>query len=169
MEHKTRTKALSWLLSLALMLGLMPGMSLTALAADDGKYREYAWNEASKTLSYEDKDVPAGVTELATDTTAWEDGKWYTVPQGGITIGSRIAVTGTANLILRDGATLTASKGITVNSGNTINIYAQSEGTGVLSAGNTDNAAGIGGGARYQSGGTVNIHGGKITATGGAP
>ena len=33
MIHKTRTKALSWLLSLALVLGLMPGMSLTAYAA----------------------------------------------------------------------------------------------------------------------------------------
>ena len=35
MEHKTRTKALSWLLSLALVLGLMPGMSLTAYAGTD--------------------------------------------------------------------------------------------------------------------------------------
>lgn len=33
MKHKTRTKALSWLLSLALVLGLMLGMSMTAYAA----------------------------------------------------------------------------------------------------------------------------------------
>ena len=33
MKHKTRTKALSWLLSLALVLSLVPGMSLTAYAA----------------------------------------------------------------------------------------------------------------------------------------
>ena len=33
MKHKTRTKALSWLLSLALVLSLLSGMSLTALAA----------------------------------------------------------------------------------------------------------------------------------------
>ena len=32
MKHKTSTKALSWLLSLALMLSLIPGMSLTAYA-----------------------------------------------------------------------------------------------------------------------------------------
>ena len=32
MKHKTRTKALSWLLSLTLMLSLLPGMSLPAYA-----------------------------------------------------------------------------------------------------------------------------------------
>ena len=32
MKHKTRTKALSWLLSLALALSLLPGMSLPAYA-----------------------------------------------------------------------------------------------------------------------------------------
>ena len=35
MKHKTRTKALSWLLSLALMLGLLPALSAPALAADN--------------------------------------------------------------------------------------------------------------------------------------
>ena len=35
MKHKTRTKAMSWLLSLALMLSLVPGMSLTAYATTD--------------------------------------------------------------------------------------------------------------------------------------
>ena len=35
MKHKTRTKALSWLLSLALALSLVPGLSLTALATND--------------------------------------------------------------------------------------------------------------------------------------
>ena len=85
----------------------------------------------------------------------------------GVTISNRITVTGTANLILRDGATLTASKGITVNSGNTINIYAQIGGTGELNAGSDTSVASIGGGYRGASSGTVNIHGGKITATGG--
>ena len=36
MERKTRTRALSWLLSLALMLSLLPGMSLTAYAGTYG-------------------------------------------------------------------------------------------------------------------------------------
>ncbi|MBQ6755981.1 MAG: hypothetical protein IJP43_03425 [Oscillospiraceae bacterium] len=47
MEHKARTKALSWLLSLALMLGLLPGMSLPAQAAASPKvtldFTDYGW------------------------------------------------------------------------------------------------------------------------------
>ena len=35
MKHKTRTKALSWLLSLALALSLLPGLSLPAQATDE--------------------------------------------------------------------------------------------------------------------------------------
>ena len=291
MEHKARTKALSWLLSLALVLGLMPGMSLTAYADETetllttitatgqeqasystegvatvsfsnlpstatetyGSYYlanwgwwGYGWTATvnaadgytiTKCVFYDDKDRTAtdseapfvvettaedktprvngtpiladqsngikkievyGYAEPATvdpvsymawngselvnktgidacadytvvtsTTTSFADGKWYVV-NSDVTVSERITVTGTANLILRDGAKLTASKGITVNSGNTINIYAQSGGTGELSAGNTTNAAGIGGGERYQSSGTVNIHGGKITANGGS-
>ena len=35
MKHKTGTKALSWLLSLAMLFSLVPGMGLTAYAADE--------------------------------------------------------------------------------------------------------------------------------------
>ena len=38
MKHKARTKALSWLLSLALALSLMPAFSLTAWAGDVTPY-----------------------------------------------------------------------------------------------------------------------------------
>ena len=124
-----------------------------------------AWNGTTLVEKTGD-DACTDYTVVTADTTTFEDGKWYVV-SNSVTVSSRITVTGTANLILRDGATLTASKGITVNSGNTINIYAQIGGTGELNAGSDINVASIGGGARYQSGGTVNIHGGKITATGG--
>ena len=125
-----------------------------------------AWNGTTLVEKTGD-DACTDYTVVTADTTTFEDGKWYVV-SNSVTVSSRITVTGTANLILRDGATLTASKGITVNSGNTINIYAQSAGTGELNAGSDTSVASIGGGARYQSGGTVNIHGGKITATGGS-
>ena len=82
----------------------------------------------------------------------------------------RITISGTVNLILCDGCTLEANKGIEVAKGHTLNIYAQSDGSniGVLKAITTlSNAAGIGGGHDEVSGGTVNIHGGKIESTGG--
>ena len=49
-----------------------------------------------------------------------------------VTIKGRVEVTGTVNLILCDGATLIAWKGITVPKGATLNIYGQSAGTGRL-------------------------------------
>ena len=118
-------------------------------------------------------------TELASGTTSWTDGSWYIVPEGGLTISSRITVNGIVNLILRDDAALTASAGITTT-GATLNIYAQSAGTGALTAtgaygggeynGGSAGIGGIGGGKDVSggSGGTVNIYGGTVTATGGS-
>ena len=122
-----------------------------------------AWNgsvmEENKTANY---------TLVASDTTTWADG-WYVVTND-VTIERRVTVSGTANLILCDDATLTINGGIGVSKDNTINIYAQAAGTGVLiaTANNANKGAGIGG-AGYPGpahGGTINIHGGKITATG---
>ena len=113
----------------------------------------------------------ADATELAADTTSWTDGLWYIAPAGGLTISGRITVNGTVNLILRDGATLTANAGITTTNA-TLNIYAQSAGTGALTAKGSTGCAGIGGrvggyGSNGGAGGTVSIFGGTVTATGG--
>ena len=167
MKHKKKNgrKLLSFLLTLAMLVGLMPGMGLTAFAAG---------------VSYVDGSGTSHtveVTELEAATTNWTDGSWYIVPEGGLTISGRITVNGTVNLILRDGATLTASAGITTTNA-TLNIYAQSAGTGALTAKgsnggfNVGGGAGIGGGGGSNNGnggagGTVNIYGGTVTATGG--
>lgn len=169
MKHKTRTKTLSWLLSLALVLSLVPRMSMTAMADSEVSYQEGSWS--SNSVAFTAK-TAANPTTLANDTTAWGNGNWYVVPAGGVTISTRITVTGTANLILTDGTTLTASKGITVADGNTLNIYAQSEGNNagvLLINGVDDNNSGIGGGttANDRNAGALIIHGGKIVASGG--
>ena len=96
--------------------------------------------------------------------------KWYVV-QGEVTTG-RLNVKGTAHLILADKAKLTATDGVRVARGAELNVYAQSDGDdmGKLVATGTDFVAGIGGidGAYYgEGGGTVMIHGGDVTATGG--
>ena len=149
---------------LSTMTGIVPGMSLTAYAAG---------------VSYVDgsgKSQTADAIELEATTTNWTDGSCYIVPAGGLAISGRIKVNGTVNLILRDGATLTANAGITTTNA-TINIYAQSAGTGALIAtgsngGNeSGGSAGIGGVsgeyANGGAGGNVNIYGGTVTATGG--
>ena len=102
----------------------------------------------------------------------WADGGFY-IASGEVTIPKRVTVDGAVNLILLDGAALTAACGITVNSGSTLNISVGSTGseiagTGALNAnarGQTDELAGIGGNA-HTTGGSVNIYGGEITALG---
>ncbi|WP_028510502.1 hypothetical protein [Ruminococcus sp. NK3A76] len=98
----------------------------------------------------------------------WTSGTY--VVSGEVEIDERITVDGTVDLILTDGAKLTASKGITVVKEsdsviNTLNIFGQAAGTGALIATGAHASAGIGGGLGKQ-GGTVTINGGKVTATG---
>ena len=77
------------------------------------------------------------------------------------------------HLILTNGCTLTAEKGIVVTSTNSLTIYAQSENGGTLNAtGTTDDSgnasAGIGGSTDSLNSGAITIHGGVINATGGS-
>jgi uncharacterized repeat protein (TIGR02543 family) len=96
---------------------------------------------------------------------------WYVV-NDDVTIADRISVSGTVNLILCNGATLTASKGTTVGSDATLNIYAQTNDEATMGAlvadATNDNAnwyAGIGG-VNNTAAGTITINGGKINAYG---
>ena len=94
------------------------------------------WDETQKQLVPNQKS--RSEYELITDnTTTFEDGRWYVV-NSDVTIDERITVNGTAYLILADGATLTANKGITVEDDNALHIYGQSAQTGVLNATGTD-------------------------------
>ena len=102
----------------------------------------------------------------------WNAG-WYAVT-ANTTISGRITVSGEVHLILCDGKTLTAKEGITVSSGNTLNIYGQSLGTGALTANGNAYCAGIGGKINDEgndndkNAGTITIDGGIVTATDGA-
>ena len=136
-----------------------------------------AWDSTAKQLVEKTgDDACADYTVVADSTTAFEDGKWYVVSES-VTVADRITVSGTANLILCDGKTLTASNGITVETDNTLNIFAQSTGEnmGKLTAATTYSTvrnAVIGGiGSNDDSVpanacGTVNIHGGDISTSG---
>ena len=104
-------------------------------------------------------------TLVSTSTTTMANGT-YAV-NSNTSINSRIEVIGTVNLILCDGARLTAPKGLHVPGGVTLNIFAQSAGSGVLNINNVNlNTAGIGGNPD-ENGGTVAIHGGIVTTNGG--
>ena len=148
------------LFSFALILGLMPGLALTVYADQDPvSYME--WNGTA----FEEK-TAEDYTVVDSGTDEFADGGWYVVT-GVVETGSRISVSGSAHLILCDGAKLTAEEGIDVPAGNTLSIYGQSGGTGELESDGDAACAGIGGG-NEDNGGTINIHGGKVTATGGS-
>jgi len=113
------------------------------------------------------------IVGASTTTMGAADTETWCLVSSDVTIGSRITVNGTVHLILCDGATLTASQGITVSSGNKLNIYGQTAGTGALNAtgvkvgGDGTESAAIGSvGGSNNVFGSVTIHGGHITADG---
>ena len=90
-------------------------------------------------------------TAAASDTTVWNGG-WYVVREN-VTIAGSVTTTGNVNLILCDGAKLTASMGITGGNGSRLTIYGQSGGTGTLSLAGTNADISVG---------TLTICGGRI-------
>ena len=109
-------------------------------------------------------------TTVESSSTFWNSG-WFVV-NSNTTISDRITVSGTVNLILTNNATLTASKGITVGSDATLNIYAQTDDEATMGAlvadatnGNANWNAGIGG-VENTDAGMITINGGQINATG---
>ncbi len=101
-------------------------------------------------------------------------GGWYAVTND-LAIPSRVTVSGNVNLILCDGASLTAPKGIEVTEGNSLTIWRQSDATGVLLTGTTngtdatcDSGNAAIGGDSGENAGVVTVNGGNITAVAGA-
>ena len=103
------------------------------------------------------------VVPMTESTAELADG-WYIV-DSDVAVNSVITVKGKANLILADGKTLTAKKGINIAEGE-LNIFCQKNGTGKLSATGVDGDGKKAGTAAIN--GTVNIYGGVINAVGGA-
>ncbi len=165
-------RAFGFLLTMALVLSLLPGMIMTAKAAE---------------------------IVIDSTTTEWKQGNTYVLNEN-IEITGRIVVDGEATLVLNAGCTLTASKGINVAVNNKLIIEGsgtliasanadgqkhragigssqnQNCGTVIINGGtiiaNKDSdgqAAGIGGGlggANGGNGGIIEINGGKVMATG---
>ena len=125
----------------------------------------YLVNDGAKSFTTYSQVQP--VTNRIMTFGTWTTG-WYVV-NCDVTAEDLIAVSGDVNLILENGCTLTASKGILVPEGSSLTIYAQSADEserGSLIANGAENCAGIGG-SDGVNGGTVTINGGHIVATGG--
>ena len=132
----------------------------------------------TKNNKYEKK-VISGIPPVFENNTVWS-APWYEV-DGNVKIDNTIIVKGNVNLILKDGCKLEAKGGIAVNEGNSLTIYAQSNGDDMgelIAEGASVGLAGLGnagiGGCLSEDGvemntliaGDVTVHGGKITAIG---
>ena len=151
------------LLSLACTLVLCLGLPTTALAARSVPYID---GDGNSTTISEATEITSGHTKLTRG--------WYVV-YGDVTISDRITVSGDGsaysltNLILADGCTLTASKGIGVEEGASLNIYGQSEDEGTMGklyASDSISNSAIGADSDFSSttNGPITINGGKIDA-----
>lgn len=148
------------LLSLVCALALYFGLPTPALAA--------------KSVSYIDADGNSNIiseaTEITSDLTQLTRG-WYVV-YGDVTISERITVSGDGsaysltNLILADGCTFTASKGIEIDSGANLVIYAQTEDGGTMGTLRATASTGMSAiRTRSSSSSSITINGGRIEAT----
>ena len=115
-----------------------------------------------------DEQTCSTYTALSSVTATWTG--WY-VADGTVEITGRVTASDDAHLILKDGATLTIPKGITVTEGNSLTIYGQSGGTGQLTIASPEQGyAGIGAyvisSGNATKTGTITINGGTITVDG---
>ena len=169
MKQRTWKKTAAFVLALMLVAaplsqaggegGFFEGTAIVASAADNISYRK--WND---TLNTFETATCASATEITATSSTLSNG-WYVV-NTDVVISSTTYISGEVNLILCDGCTLTAQGGIILRDNSSLTIYGQNGGMGKLNAMGQEYCAGIGGG--YQgNGGTVTIHGGIVTATGG--
>lgn len=113
-------------------------------------------------------DIPQEMVVIENGSTAWNGGDgdaWYVVTEN-VEIGERVEVSGAVNLVLCDGVTLTAEKGIHVTGENSLTIYGQEAGDGKINAKSERVQAAIGGNSD-EPGGILTINGGTIDANGG--
>ena len=165
---KTITAILAALLLLSLFVACDsdPGDRRPPLN-DEVTYIDAQWDEQEQKIKTTEKTISSYYI-VKSDTTDWNN-SWYVVTSD-VTVTDRIVVSGTSHLILCNGSTLNAKKGISVVDGNSLYIYGQEGNWGKLTIdGCEEYFAGIGGDHdRIKGkGGNVVICGGEITTTGG--
>ena len=175
-------KARSWKMTIAAFAaaavafgggGVQPLSQLLGTAAEAASGVAYVyryWDSDAKALKEETRYCYDywSISGNSEDDTSFEgktgeDKRWH-VADVSKTFNYRVTVTDNVAILLCDGVTLTFNDGIHLASGSTLEIYCQSGGTGKLIANaDTDYNAAIGGNSG-ETGGTVRIYGGSVTA-----
>ena len=169
-----KKRIVSLLLAVVMTVSMIPFSAIPAFA-DEPSGTEPAGGSVSYIGQDGDTDSVDDYVLIDEDTCLWESGTY--VAAGDVTLSGFVTVSGTVDLILSDGARLTASgdegeAAVFVPEESTLNIYGQSGSSGKLTAIGGGYAAGIGGCdletfPELTNGcGTVNVYGGRVTAVG---
>ena len=119
------------LTSILLTVVLLAALALPAFAEGQSvSYKDKNWDEQKKDVVTTDE--TASATFVTADMAAWgvsgsNTPQWYAV-SGTVTLAVRPEVLGDVHLILCDNAVLNAPKGITLEDGNSLTVFAQSDG-----------------------------------------
>ena len=140
----------------------MPGAGVIAAPEFQMKnvpHVQYSYTEGTG-LTATVQDTPARYFIL--DSTMTElTAPWYVVREN-VSMNAGLAVSGNVNLLLMDGVTLTA-KGVEIQGTGKLTIFGQVSGTGKLNTTGTGEKPGV----SLMGGGTLEIHGSRLSATGG--
>ena len=160
-------KSMSVILSIITIAGVFTIVPVSANAAEAVPYVERTWEKIkSKKFAVVESSKMCEDYSKLNESAEWLKSGWYVV-DSDVTLTKRLGVANDqdVNLILCDGCTLKAPKGVAVYDTGKLTVYGQSEDTGVLEAYNPD-GAGIGG-LDEKKAGTMIFKGGTINATGG--
>ncbi len=189
-----KKRIISILFAVLMVCAMIPLAAVPAFAAesffevDSDRYIDRSFDEASNTMVYTAKTIPADAGEITSGTEVLSSGLY--VVEGTVVLDKRPTVQGNVGIILKNGAELTANKGITVEEGNTLSIYAQTDdessmgklsiaateensSAGVTAIGGRNGSRGAdaypnsdddgGNGGSGCNGGNVNFYGGRIS------
>ncbi len=164
MKHKFK-KAAAFVLAMVISAGAVPfrpvsDLIIAPLTVNAATGNSIDYVDANGTAQ-DPVDCTVVSSEGLSGGHVFEEG-WYAVTDD-VTISAGMIVWRNTNLILCDGATLTANDGIWVQSGATFTIWAQSDGEnmGKIVTTGGESKAGIGG-IKDENCGTVIINGGHI-------
>lgn len=156
--------------SLLLCAAMFFSLCAPAAAVEDGAGETYiAWTWNGSKLEKSTPQIPGDITEITAENVGSLElnettGGWYIVRDNDVSESYGIAVTGAVNLILADGCSLKA-RGIKLRENSSLSIYAQSDGENMGELTTTFSGS-YNAGIEVNSGSTVTIHGGKVTADG---
>ena len=111
---RTKTGFMAVLAALLIAFAMMLTIQTDTIYAESDSVPYYCYS-LEGTTAVQSNDSCANYAEVtdSNEPVNWRSG-WYVVKGSDVHISKRITVSGEANLILCDGATLTAEKGITV-------------------------------------------------------